>query len=200
MLGVVANMTPLWSLGDTWETIDAPRLFGPERVQNIYPTRSFLDSGAVLVWGSDWPVTGLSPLDGLETAITHRYPGGRNPAGEEDRPLIPGERVNLPQAIAAYTSAGAYLMHDEEIRGSLSNGKAADLVVLDRNLFDLAPLDIHEARVDMTVVAGKVIFTRATDEQVRLQPSAPAGLEPVTLSPDVPDEDQNSYPHPSLKS
>ncbi len=159
-LGVVANMTPLWSLGDVWETVDAPRLFGPERMHHIYPTRSLLDSGAVLVWGTDWPVTGLSPLAGLETAITHRYPGGRDPAGGEDRPLVPEERVNLAQAIAAYTSAGAYLMHDDADRGSLAVGKAADLVVLESNLFDRAPADIHSVRVDMTVVAGRVIFDR----------------------------------------
>lgn len=128
--------------------------------QQLYPAHSLLDSGAVLVWGTDWPVTGVSPLDGLETAITHRYLGGKDLAGNEDSPLIPHERVSLEQAIAAYTSAGAYLMHDDTIRGSLSAGKAADLVVLDRNLFETAPLDIHKLQVDMTVIDGKVVFAR----------------------------------------
>ena len=162
-LGVVANMSPLWSLGDTWETVDAPRLFGPERSQHIFPTRSLLDSGAILVWGSDWPVTGVSPLEGLETAITHRYPGGKDPFGKEDHSWHPEERVSLEQAIVAYTSAGAYLMHDDATRGSLAVGKAADLVVLDKNLFDTAPLDIHTVQVDMTVIDGQVVFARTKE-------------------------------------
>jgi predicted amidohydrolase YtcJ len=160
-LGVIANMTPLWSLGDTWETVDAPRMFGPERTGHIFPTRSLLDSGAILVWGSDWPVTGVSPLDGLETAITHRYPGGKDVFGKEDESWHPQERVSLEQAIVAYTSAGAYFMHDDANRGTLSIGKWADLVVLDKNLFETAPLDIHNIHVDMTVLGGKVVFSRS---------------------------------------
>jgi hypothetical protein len=159
-LGVIANMTPLWSLGDAWETVFAPRLFGPERSQRIFQTRTLLDSGVILVWGSDWPVTGVSPLDGLETAITHRYSGGKDLTGKEDRSWNPQERVSLEQAIVAYTSAGAYLMHDDMTRGSLSAGKVADLVVLHNNLFETAPLDIHTVQVDMTVVGGTVVFAR----------------------------------------
>ena len=159
-LGVVANMTPLWSVDDPWETIFAPRLFGPERFGELYRTRTLLEAGAVLVWGSDWAVTGVSPLEGLETAITHRYPGGKDLKGQEDHAWKPGERVSLEQAIVAYTSAGAYLLHDERSRGSLEAGKAADLVVLGRNLFETAPLAIHSVAVDMTIVGGQVIFER----------------------------------------
>jgi predicted amidohydrolase YtcJ len=162
-LAVIANMTPIWSLGDTWETIDAPKMFGPERSQHIFPTRSLIDAGAILVWGSDWPVTGVSPLEGLETAITHRYPGGKDQFGKEDQSWHPEERVSLEQAIVAYTAAGAYLMHDDATRGTLSVGKRADLVVLDKNLFETAPLDIHNIQVDMTVLGGKVVFTRSQD-------------------------------------
>lgn len=162
-LGVVANMTPLWSLGDAWETIFAPRLFGPERSKHIYKTRTLLEAGAVLVWGSDWPVTGVSPLEGLETAVTHRYPAGRDLAGSVDRAWNPDERVSLEQAIVAYTSAGAYLMHDETTRGSLTVGKRADFVVLHRNLFETAPLEIHAVPVDMTVIDGSIAYARAPE-------------------------------------
>ena len=68
--------------------------------------------------------------------------------------------MSLEQAIVAYTSAGAYLLHDERSRGSLEAGKAADLVVLGRNLFETAPLAIHSVAVDMTIVGGQVIFER----------------------------------------
>jgi predicted amidohydrolase YtcJ len=159
-LGVVANMTPLWSLDDPWETIFAPRLFGPERFSELYRTRTLLKAGAVLVWGSDWAVTDVSPLEGLETAITHRYPGGKDLEGQEDHAWKPEERVSLEQAIVAYTSAGAYLVHDERSRGSLEAGKAADLAVLGRNLFEIPPLAIHSVSLDMTIVGGEVIFER----------------------------------------
>jgi predicted amidohydrolase YtcJ len=162
-LQVIANMTPIWSLGDVWETVFAPRLFGPERSQHLYPTRQLLESGAILVWGSDWPVTGVSPLDGLETATTHRYPGGKDPDGKEDHVWNPQNRVDLEQALVAYTAAGAYLMRDDKTRGSLAVGKAADLVVLHRNLFEVAPLEIHNVQVDMTVLDGQIIFARAAD-------------------------------------
>jgi predicted amidohydrolase YtcJ len=162
-LQVIANMTPLWSLGDVWETVFAPRLFGPERSQHLYPTRELLESGAILVWGSDWPVTGVSPLDGLETATTHRYPGGTDLDGKEDHAWNPQNRVDLEQALVAYTAAGAYLMHDDMTRGSLAVGNAADLVVLHRNLFEVPPLEIHNVQVDMTVLDGQIIFSRAAD-------------------------------------
>ena len=159
-LAVVANMTPLWSLGDTWETVDAPRMFGERRIDHLFPTASLLRSAAVLVWGSDWPVTGVSPLDGLETAVTHRYPGGTDPFGREDSAWHPEERVTLEQAIVAYTAAGAYLMQEEATRGTLEAGKIADLVVLSRNLFDTPPLEIHRVLVEMTVLGGRVVYSR----------------------------------------
>jgi predicted amidohydrolase YtcJ len=159
-LGVVANMSPLWNRGDPWETVFAPKMFGPERSANLYLTRSLLDAQAMLVWGSDWPVTGVDPLDGIETAVTRRYPGGKNPDGVEDTSWIPAQRVTLPEAVAAYTASGAHLLHDEAERGTIAVGKLADLVVLSRNLFATDPLAIHAIDIDMTLVGGQVVFER----------------------------------------
>jgi hypothetical protein len=159
-LGVVANMSPLWNRGDPWETVFAPKMFGPERSAQLYRTRSLLDAGAVLVWGSDWPVTGVDPLDGVETSVTRRYPGGRNPEGVADESWIPQQRVALHESITAYTAAGAYLLHAEEQRGTITAGKLADLVVLSGNLFAVHPLEIHALEVDMTFVGGKPVFER----------------------------------------
>jgi predicted amidohydrolase YtcJ len=114
----------------------------------------------VLVWGSDWPVTGVEPLDGIETAVTRRYPGGRDPQGIEDAPWIPTQRLTLVEAVAAYTASGAYLLHAEAERGTIAVGKLADLVVLSRNLFAADPLTIHAIDVDMTLIGGRVVFER----------------------------------------
>ena len=160
-LGAVANMTPLWMLRDTWEAVFAPRLFGETRAERLYPVKSLLRSGAVVVWGTDWPVTWVSPIDGLETAVSHRYPGGRDPQGRVDQPLNPRERVTIAQAVYAYTTAGAYLTKDEAIRGQLRRGALADLVILDRDLLTTPVMEIHDARIDLTMFKGKVVYERS---------------------------------------
>jgi predicted amidohydrolase YtcJ len=157
-LNVMPNMTPLWSRPDPWQTVFAVEMFGPERAGESYRTRTLVESGAVLVWGSDWPVTGVATLDGIETAVTHRYPGGHDAEGKEDRPWNPDQRVSLPQALAAYTSAGAALFGESTRRGSIELGKDADLVVLGRNLFETPPGELHSVPVELTLRRGRVLF------------------------------------------
>jgi predicted amidohydrolase YtcJ len=148
--------------GDPWEAVFAPRLFGPERSQRIFQTRTLLNAGVQVVWGSDWPVTGVSALEGLETAVTHRYPGGIDPTGQADSVWNPLERLGLPEAIAAYTSTGAYLLHEEQLRGTIAVGKLADLVVVHANLFATPVLELHSVPVDLTIIDGKIVFSRTT--------------------------------------
>ena len=143
-LGVVANMSPRlesWrSVGDRIRAEDVRA-----RAQRACIAHGRCSTpGAVVAWGSDWPVTGVNPLEGIETAVTRRYPGGKNSGRRaRRRRWIPAERVTLPEAITAYTAAGAYLLHDEGRRGTIAAGKLADLVVLSRNLFAIDPLAIH---------------------------------------------------------
>lgn len=157
-LDVMPNMTPLWSRPDPWQTVFAVEMFGPHRAGETYRTRSLAESGAVLVWGSDWPVTGMATLDGIETAVTHRHPGGHDAAGKEDRPWNPDQRLSLPQTLAAYTAAGAALFGESGRRGSIEPGKDADLVVLGRNLFETPPGEIHSVSVEMTLRRGRVLY------------------------------------------
>ncbi len=159
-LGVTANMTPLWGRGDDWETVFAARVLGHERSQRLLQHNSILGVGASLVWGTDWPVTSLVPVEGLETATTRRYLGGLDPYGEPDQSWLPDERLTLGDAIAAYTISGAYLSFEEKERGSIEIGKLADLTVTERNLFEVPPLQIHQVEVDMTVFDGRVVFER----------------------------------------
>lgn len=167
-LDVMPNMTPLWSRPDAWQTVFAVEMFGAERANASYRTRSLAEDGAVLVWGSDWPVTGMATLVGLETAITHRHTGGRDPAGKEDRVWNPAQRLTLDRALAAYTSAGAALFGESAQRGSIEPGKDADLVVLGKNLFEVAPLEMHAVTVDLTLRRGKTVWkTEAALSQSR---------------------------------
>lgn len=157
-LDVMSNMTPLWSRPDPWQTVFAVEMFGEERASASYRTRSLLEEGAVLVWGSDWPVTGMETLAGIETAVTHRYPGGRDPSGREDEAWNPAQRLSLEQALAAYTAAGAALFGESERRGSIEVGKDADLVVLGRNLFETPVLEIHHVPVELVLRRGAVLY------------------------------------------
>ena len=159
-LDVMPNMTPLWSRPDPWQTVFAVEMFGAERANTAYRTRSLVEDGAVLVWGSDWPVTGMATLDGIETAVTHRYPGGRDPSGHADQPWNPDQRLSLDRALAAYTGAGAALLGEGAQRGSIEVGKEANLVVLGRNLFETAPGQLHQVSVDLTLRRGKVLWKR----------------------------------------
>jgi predicted amidohydrolase YtcJ len=159
-LGVIASMTPAWSRGDDLNrTFAEPRL-GPERARWLYPHRSILDAGGRLAWGTDWPVTTLVPLEGLETAVTRRYNGGRDPEGKPDTTWIPQECLSLEQAIAAYTLGAAHALFLEKDRGSVETGKRADLVVLEKNLFKVPALEIHAVPVDFTIAEGKVVYER----------------------------------------
>jgi predicted amidohydrolase YtcJ len=157
-LNVIPNMTPLWSRPDPWQTVFAVEMFGAERADHGYPTRSLAEAGAGLVWGSDWPVTGMQTLAGIETAITHRYPGGQDPTGKITSVWNPEERLALEETLCAYTAAGAALFGESERRGSIEVGKDADLVVLSRNLFDTPAEQIHQVTVELTVHQGRILY------------------------------------------
>ena len=156
-LGVVANFQPFWANGDEYITRMTEPELGPERSRWIYPIASVEAAGGVTAFGSDWSVSSMNPLDGIEVAITHREPEkGPGPA------WLPEERITLPDAIAGYTIRGAYLDFTEKETGSIEVGKAADLIVLDKNLFEIPPSRIHEAKVLWTLLEGKEVYRADT--------------------------------------
>jgi predicted amidohydrolase YtcJ len=153
-LGVVASFQAFWAEPDEYITELTEPALGPSRSRWLYPIGSVMNSGAVVVGGSDWSVSSLNPLDAIQVAITRRstdsLPG---PA------WIPQERVDLERMLAAYTINGAWANHQERERGSLEVGKSADFVVLDRNLFAVPVSEIHGVKVLRTFFEGKEVFT-----------------------------------------
>jgi predicted amidohydrolase YtcJ len=154
-LGVVANFQAFWANGDEYLTRMTEPTLGPKRSRWLYPIASVVRSGAVVSGGSDWSVSSLNPLDAIEVGITHQQPDATN-----QRPWNPGERVDLPTMIAMYTINVAYQNHLERETGSIEAGKLADLIVLDRNLFETPAPQIHSVRVLCTLLEGKVVFAR----------------------------------------
>lgn len=152
-LGVVASFQALWAYADAYITELTEPLLGPERSSRLYPIGSVVRSGGLYAGGSDWSVSSLNPLEAIEVAVTRRAPDAdAGPA------WLPDERVDLPTAIAAYTTNGAFLSFEEKTRGTIEAGKAADFVVLDRNLFQIPAQEISETQVVLTLLDGKTVY------------------------------------------
>ena len=151
-LGVVANFQPLWAYADDYIVKLTLPFLEPERARWLYPIGSLYRSGAVVAFGSDWSVSSPNPLEEIETAVTRM---GAN--GETKEPFIPEERIDLPEALAAFTINAAYVNFQEDRTGSIEPGKLADLIVLDHNLFAIKPEAISDAKVVLTLLGGQPV-------------------------------------------
>ena len=148
-LGVIASVQPYHAIDDgRW----AERLIGHERAKTTYAFRSLLDTGARLAMGSDWPVAPATPLEGIYAAVTRRTLDDRNPDGWR-----PAQRITVEEALRGYTIDAAHASFSEASTGSLIRGKLADFTLLDRDITRIDPAEIRDARVDLTVVGGRVV-------------------------------------------
>ncbi|MGV9356283.1 amidohydrolase, partial [Streptomyces misionensis] len=150
-LGAVANIQPLWAAHEPqMDELTIPFL-GPERAAWQYPFGALQRAGATLAAGSDWPVSSPDPLAGLHVAVNRRLPDA-----DDDRVLLPEQRLDLASAIAVYTAGSAFVNgHDDA--GVLAPGQLADLVVLDRDILTGPPGEIAAARVLRTYVGGELV-------------------------------------------
>ena len=103
--------------------------------------------------GSDWSVSTVDPLPQIETAVTRI-----EALDHETEVLNPEQRITLEQAIRGFTMGSAFVNHQDDSTGSIEVGKLADLIVLDKNLFDLEPKDISDAKVLLTLFEGKPVY------------------------------------------
>ena len=145
-LGITASLQPPHPPGamdfplSTMEEV-IPR----HRWRDAYLWRTLADHGAPLAFGSDWPVTDISPLRGLQAAMTRRpYPGAAD------------ERVTLAEALQAYTAGGAWAAHLDDVTGRIAPGLAADLVLLDADLEALPADRIATAGIALTIAGGQI--------------------------------------------
>ncbi len=153
-LGVTATCQPLWgTYYDTGSTDDLAGHLGPERVDRQYRYGSIARAGGRLAFGSDWNVSTQDPLAGIETAVRRIVPDHRDVP-----PFYPQERIPLDTAIEAATMGSAFVNHLDATTGSLTPGKTADLVVLDRDLFAGGVAEIADARVALTLIDGEIVY------------------------------------------
>jgi predicted amidohydrolase YtcJ len=146
-LGIVAVPQPpfIYALGDSFKAN-----LGVQRMGSTYPFRSFIDEGVLTAAGSDRPVVVGAPLVGIWSAVNRQTASGDT--------LSPEQRISAFEAIRLYTINGAYASFEEDKKGSIEPGKAADLVVVSSSPLDVPPSRIRDLKVEITIVDGKVMY------------------------------------------
>ena len=151
-LSVLPSMQPYHAIDDgRW----AEKRIGAERIQTTYAFRSVIDAHARMLFGSDWTVGSLNPLEGIYAAVTRRTLDGKNPGG-----WIPSEMISVETTLSAYTAGNAYGAFMEVDAGTIDRGKYGDLVVLSEDVLTMAAERIKDVRVDYTIIAGEVVYKR----------------------------------------
>lgn len=147
---VIASMQPYHAIDDgRW----AEKRIGSERARTTYAFRSLLDTGATLAFGTDWSVAPLDPLLTIYAAVTRRTLDEKNPQG-----WIPEQKISVDEAVRAYTVGSAHAEFQDAVKGSISPGKLADLVMLSRDIYVIDAKEIDKVKVVLTIVDGRVEF------------------------------------------
>ena len=146
---VIASMQPYHAIDDgRW----AEKRIGKERAKTTYAFRSLIDSGATLAFGTDWTVAPLNPILTIYAAVTRRTLDGKNPKG-----WVPEQKISVEETVRAYTLGSAYAEFQENVKGTITTGKLADLVLLSRDIFKIDPKEIENVKVVMTMIDGRVV-------------------------------------------
>ena len=152
-LDVTAAIQAFWAVYDEYYD-QAAELLGKDRADKQYPIQSLFDQGVRVASGSDYPVQTDRPLEAIQEGITRAYPDVRESLPPDN------EKATLEEMLQSYTLNGAIANYREDEIGSIETGKKADLLVLDKNLFDIDPTEIAGTKEMMTVFNGEVVYER----------------------------------------
>ena len=151
-LGVIASMQGVHA------TSDAPWVYarlGVKRAESgAYLWRSLIEAGVMVTNGTDTPVEDVSPISSLYSSVVRQDRDGNE--------FFPGQRMTRLEALQSYTINNAYAAFEEDIKGSITVGKLADITVLDRDIMTVPEAEIAHAQVDMTIVGGEIRFERGS--------------------------------------
>lgn len=151
-LGIIPSMQPTHATSDMNMAEDR---VGKARLEGSYAWQTFLQQGSRLAFGSDFPVELANPFFGLHAAVTRQ--------DRENQPKngwIPEQALTVEQAFKAFTYDAAYAAHQEQQLGSLTKGLWADFIIIDKDIFTIAPSDIWKAQVLETWIAGEQVFAK----------------------------------------
>jgi predicted amidohydrolase YtcJ len=136
----------VWYWGDRHREL----FLGPERASRIDPLASALDRGIRFGLHNDSPVTPISPLLSVGTAVSRLTSGGQILGSEQ--------AITVDQALRSMTIDSAYLAFEENLKGTLTEGKLGDVVVLEADPYEVSPSEIKDIPVAMTIVGGEVVY------------------------------------------
>lgn len=157
-LNVIAEVNP-YHLSDDMRWME--ERIGYERNKGAYAFKSFLDNGATLVFGSDWPGTSAAEYHVHPKYLLHAAVNRTTVNNTPEGGWYPEQKISMHESLKAYTINAAYATFEEDVKGSLKAGKLADIVVVDRNLMEIDSNDILNMNIDMTIVDGKIVYDRS---------------------------------------
>lgn len=159
-LGVIAEINP-YHLSDDMRWME--ERIGVERSKGAYAFNSLLSNGSTLVFGSDWPGTNAAEYYNHPKYLLNAAVNRTTLQGTPEGGWNPQEKISLADSIVAYTINGANATFEGDVRGSLKVGKLADMVIIDRNLFNIPPADLINMEIDLTMVDGNVVYERVAN-------------------------------------
>ncbi|MBZ0254678.1 amidohydrolase [bacterium] len=149
-LNVIASMQPYHLMDDgCW----ADEVIGAKRSAMTYVFRSLIDAKARLAFGSDWFVAPPTPLEGIYAAVTRRTKDSKHPGG-----WTPEQKITAEESLIAYTQGAAYASFEENQKGALEAGMYADIVMIDHDVTAIPGDEIKDAKIEMTLVGGEVVY------------------------------------------
>jgi predicted amidohydrolase YtcJ len=152
-----ADNSVIASIQSTHATSDmrwAEARLGPDRLAGAWSARRFLNAGARIANGSDFPVEDPNPLFGFYASITRQDHSGHPPGG-----FLHSEKLTREEALRSWTFDAAYAAFEESSKGTLEVGKLADFIVLSKDIMSIDPREILTARVTMTVLGGNIVYS-----------------------------------------
>lgn len=150
-LGIIPSMQAVHATSDKNM---AEKRVGPERIKGTYAWRKFLDLGLVIPNGTDAPVEMVNPFHGLFASVTRQSRDGEPPGG-----WYPEEKMTREEALKSYTLWPAYAAFEENIKGSIREGKLSDFIVIDRDYMTCEESEIKDIKVLKTVLGGEVVYS-----------------------------------------
>ncbi|MFC0349901.1 amidohydrolase [Undibacterium danionis] len=151
-LGVIASVQPYHAIDDG-RFVD--KRIGHDRASRTYAFRSFLQHGVRLAIGTDWTVAPLDPMSAIYAAVTRATIDGQFPQG-----WYPEQKLTVAEVVQAYTMGSAYAEFQEQIKGSITVGKLADIVILSQDIFKIPPEQIKDVKIEKTMLGGKLVYER----------------------------------------
>lgn len=147
------DVTSSTSVGFGWELGDQHRSFmGMDRMKRYMPMKTFKEMGIVASGNADWSVCSANVMEGIHVCV--------NRTSETGQDLSQNQAISRMDAIRVYTWNGAYITHEEDIKGSIEPGKLGDFAVLDKDILTCEPEEIHKIQVLTTLIDGKVVYQR----------------------------------------